>query len=83
MANNEKPDAARPFAAAISAAVRGVVASRGVSGSQLGRDLNRAQSYVSVRLNGHKSWTVEEVDQIAALLDIDVHDIYDLARKLY
>lgn len=83
MATEKEVPELGPFAAAIAAAVRGVVAGKGVSGSELARHLNRAQSYASVRLNGRKSWTMEEVDQIAAYLDIEVDDIFDMARRLY
>ena len=72
-----------PFAAAIAAAVRSVVAGKDMSGSELARRLNRAQSYVSYRLNGHKSWTIDEVEQIAAILNIEADDVIDLARKFY
>lgn len=83
MATEEKEPQLGPFATAIAAAVRSVVAGKGISGSQLARHLNRAQSYASYRLNGRKSWTMEEVDQIAEILDIEVDDIFDLARKFY
>lgn len=83
MATNEEQPRLGPFAAAMSAAVRSVVAGKRISGSDLARRLNRAQSYVSVRLNGHKSWTLDEVDQIAKILDIEVDQIYDLAQSMY
>lgn len=83
MATDEEEPVLGPFAAAIAAAVRSVVAGKGISGSQLARHLNRAQSYASYRLNGKKSWTMEEVDQIADYLSIEVEDIFELAQKFY
>lgn len=83
MATSEEHPALGPFAEAIASAVRSVVAGKGVTGSQLARHLNRAQSYASYRLNGKKSWTMDEVDQIAEYLGVEVDDIFELARKYY
>lgn len=83
MATEENSPQLGPFATAIAAAVRSVVAGKGMSGSELAKHLNRAQSYASYRLNGKKSWTLEEVDQIAEVLSIEIDDIFDLARKFY
>ena len=83
MAKGTGPPQSGPFAEAMASAIRGVVAGKGLSGNQLAKQLNRAQSYVSVRLSGKKSWNMDELDQIAEILKVDVDDIIDMAQKIY
>lgn len=69
------------FATAWAAAVRAAVEDAGLSGSALARRLDRAQSYVSVRLNGRKAWTLDELDQIARVIGVTVDDLMERARS--
>lgn len=69
------------FSRAVAGAVKDALAAAGVSGSAVGRSLNRAQSYASLRINGRKAWTLDELDQIATLLDFDVDELMQRARR--
>lgn len=69
------------FAAAVAAAVKERASAAGVSGSELGRRLDRAQSYVSLRLNGRKAWTLDELDSVARILGTTVDEIMRAARE--
>lgn len=70
------------FAQAWASAVKSAVASAGVSGSELARRLDRAQSYVSLRLNGRRAWTLDELDQIARVLNMSVDELMERARAV-
>jgi cyanate lyase len=48
----------------------------GVRQTDIAAALGRAQSYVSIRWTGYRSWTLNEVDTIARLLGYD--DAFDL-----
>ena len=68
------------FARAYARAVKAAVDAAGISGSELGRRLGRAQSYASLRLNGRRAWTLDELDQIAALLGVTADELMQRAR---
>lgn len=70
------------FAQAWARAVKESVEGAGMSGSALARRIGRAQSYVSVRLNGRKAWTLDELDQIARVLGVTVDALMDRARSV-
>ena len=78
--NDEMPQLGR-FARAYARAVKAAVDDAGISGSELARRLDRAQSYVSVRLNGRRAWTLDELDQIAAVLGVTAEDLMRRARE--
>ena len=80
MVRNEEMPPIGGFARAFAGAVRALVGSAGISGSELARRMGRAQSYVSLRLNGRKAWTLDELDQIASILGISVGELFDKAR---
>ncbi|MHA7132582.1 helix-turn-helix domain-containing protein [Oerskovia turbata] len=80
MVRNEEMPKMGAFAKAVASAVKASVDDAGVSGSALARHLDRAQSYASTRLNGHKAWTLDELDQIASLIDVSVEEILERAR---
>jgi len=87
MVRNEQIPEMGAFARAVARAVRDAVEEAGVSGSELGRRLMgpggkpRAQSYASLRLNGRKAWTLDELDVIAGIVDVSVDDLMERARK--
>lgn len=68
------------FAHAVALAVSDALASAGVSGNELARHLDRAQSYASVRINGRKPWSMEELDVIARLVGVSTFDLVERAR---
>lgn len=41
----------------------------------LSRELNRAPSYVSIRLHGHKPFKMDEIESTAAWLDVTVESL--------
>lgn len=81
MVRNEELPGVGAFAQAVAAAVKSMVDDAGISGSELGRRLDRAQSYASLRLNGRKAWTLDELDAIASLLGTTVDAVMADARK--
>lgn len=80
MVRNEELPEMGAFAKAVAQAVKRESAAAGVSGSELGRRLDRAQSYVSLRLNGRKAWTLDELDAIARILGTTVDALMRAAR---
>jgi transcriptional regulator with XRE-family HTH domain len=44
--------------------------SKKVTGQQIAKALNRNDGYVSERKNGKRSWTIDDIDGIAELLDL-------------
>lgn len=80
MVRNEEVPPIGGFARVFASTVRALVNAAGISGSELARRMGRAQSYVSLRLNGRKAWTLDELDQIASILGISVGELFDKAR---
>lgn len=68
------------FAQAYARAVRDAVAAAGVSGNQLSKRMGRAQSYVSLRLQGRRAWTLDELDEIARIIDVPISELMDRAH---
>lgn len=52
----------------LAARVRELIDERGLTQSEVGECIGRAQSYASLRIKGMKSWTIEELDQLARRL---------------
>lgn len=61
-------------------AIKEATEDAGLSGSEVARRLGRAQSYVSLRMNGRKSWTLDELEAIAEMLGLTSYDLIDRAR---
>lgn len=61
-----------PFARAISAEVRSVMARRRVSGAELARQTRRSQSYLSKRLRGDAQFTTNDIEDICTALKVDL-----------
>ncbi|PJM72369.1 hypothetical protein CS006_10560 [Bifidobacterium primatium] len=48
--------------------VRSLIEEKDLSQTEIGAIIGRAQSYASLRIKGLKSWTIEELDQLAPIL---------------
>lgn len=87
MVRNESIPEMGEFARAVARVVKEAADAAGLSGSELARRLvapngnPRAQSYASVRLNGRKAWTLDELDEIAGWLGLTVDEIVTRARS--
>ena len=68
------------FASLFAQVVKEAIDAAGISGSELGRRLGRAQSYASLRLNGRKAWTLDELDVIASMLNLAPEELMRRAR---
>ena len=68
------------FASLFARYVKRAADEAGLSGSEIGRRLGRAQSYASLRLNGRKAWTLDELDAIADMLGITPAELVERAR---
>ena len=77
--NSELP-AVGGFAGLFARVIKEATEEAGLSGSEVARRLGRAQSYASLRLNGRKSWTLDELDAIAEMLGVTPGDLMDRAR---
>lgn len=44
--------------------------SRGISQGQMGKFLNRSQSYVQTRFHGEQAWTTDDIDSIAKIFGL-------------
>lgn len=80
MVRNSEIPAVGGFASLFARVIKEATEDAGLSGSEVARRLGRAQSYVSVRLNGRKSWTLDELDDIAEMLGIAPGDLIDRVR---
>lgn len=78
MVRNEELPEMGAFAVKASTAVRQRVQAAGLTQVQVAEALGRAQSYVSLRWNGRKAWTLNELDVIARLAGEE--DVLDLLR---
>lgn len=70
------PGEARSTSEHVAQLIRDGARRTGVRQTDLAAALGRAQSYVSVRWTGRRSWTVNEVDTISRLLGFE--DAFDL-----
>lgn len=77
--NSEMPQMGN-YALAIAKAIRAVTENAGISGAALARHMDRAQSYVSTRIQGRRAWTTDEIDTIAKLVEMDVDTLLAKAR---
>ena len=55
--------------------LRGLIKEKGLSDSELAKEINLSSSSLSLRLNGKVDWTVPEVRAICDVLQIDKSDI--------
>lgn len=55
----------------VTTALRRVMADKRVNASELGRRLNRSHMWVTRRLNGDVPLTIDDVHEIARVLEVD------------
>jgi len=61
-----------PFAKAVSAEVRSVMARRRVSGAQLASRVGRSQSYIAKRLRDDVPFSANDIEDICEVLEEDL-----------
>lgn len=62
--------------------LRALLARRRLSGVQLAKQIHKSQPYVSRRLNGDVAFDLDDLEAIAAVLDIQVTDLFrDTQRR--
>ena len=69
MVKNEHMPSQGRFSRQVSRYVAGMLREREVKQRVIAGRLGRTQAYVSERVNGHRSWTLDELDVISSLLD--------------
>lgn len=57
------------------------MARSGCSQSTLARKMQRTQQYVSRRVTGHVPFNVDELDEIAQILDVPVESFFQTAPR--
>lgn len=60
--------------AQVAEEVRVWLARRRVSGAQLARELGRSQTFIQKRLDGRQAFDVDDLEQIARILDVNAAD---------
>ena len=68
MVKNEQMRAQGQFSRQISRFIAGMLRERDVKQREVAERLERTQAYVSERVNGKRSWTLDELDSISSLL---------------
>lgn len=61
--------------------IRVLLARRKISGSELARKVGVTQPYISRRLNGEVAFDLDDLERIAAVLDVDVTDLIPRRRE--
>lgn len=67
-------------AVVIAHAIRGLMAERGVTQSQMAAAIGRSQGYVSERVSGVDAWNTMELEQVAGRLGFT--DAFDLLAEV-
>jgi transcriptional regulator with XRE-family HTH domain len=70
------PDTAMPLDMRVNLNVRQLLREKGVTQAEIGHHLRLSQTQVWERCNGRISWTLRELDEVAAALDVDVDDLF-------
>lgn len=68
MVRNSEISQTSMFTQDIAGVVRALTQEHGISQTQIAERLNRVQSYVSLRMQGRKAWTTNDLDVLAAML---------------
>ena len=61
-----------PFARALAAEVRSVMARKQISGAQLATRVGRSNSYIAKRLRADAQFTANDIEDICRELDVDL-----------
>lgn len=70
------------FTRQVALAVKGLMAERGLTQTQVGNALSRSQAYVSERVNGADAWSTADLDKVARMLGFrDGFDLLDEVKK--
>lgn len=77
--NSELPQVGRA-SKQIAREVRQLIDQKGISQNEIASIIDRAQSYVSLRIKGMKSWTIDELDSLAPALGYQ--DFFALMRAI-
>lgn len=78
-----KGEEAGDYARMVSAEVRRVMGDKRVSGNYLARELNVSQNYLSKRLRNQLPFTLNDIERIAAVLDMDFDELVVPAAAAY
>lgn len=70
-----------PFARALSAEVRSVMARKQISGAQLATRVERSNSYISKRLRADAAFTANDIEAICKALDEDLLSVLAAAVR--
>lgn len=71
------------FTKLVAQVIRNRVKAKGITQLRLSELIHRSKSYVNTRFNGLESWTLDDLDNIAAALGYEnAFTIFDLARGL-
>lgn len=79
-----KKEDSRPvgaFSRAISAEVKGLMASKGITQKQFADAIGRNQGYISERVNGIKAFSIDELDIFADLINVDSATLLTLVAR--
>jgi transcriptional regulator with XRE-family HTH domain len=68
-----------PSREVIAAEIRGLLGKRRMSQAGLAEQIGMSRASLSARLNGSQAFTVEQLEQAAAALDVDVIDLLGIA----
>jgi transcriptional regulator with XRE-family HTH domain len=72
---SEMPTAATSLRERIAEEIRVLLARRRISASELARQIGATQPYISRRLTGETAFDVDDLEKIAACLDVEVADL--------
>lgn len=71
------------FSRKFAAALRGVMAERGINQKDVAEQLGRSEGFVSARMNGHAAPDMDMADAVAGLTGVDPGDLLDeLNRRI-
>jgi transcriptional regulator with XRE-family HTH domain len=70
-----------PMRELIAEEIRALLARRKITASELARRLHVSQPYISRRLTGDTAFDVDDLDRIAAELDVDIADLFPPRRQ--
>ena len=69
------------FSRAVSAEVKGLMASKGITQRQFADAIGRNQGYISERVNGLKAFSIDELDIFADLINVDSGALLTLVAR--
>lgn len=83
MVRKEELKGTSVFTQLVAQVIRNKVKAKGITQLKLSELIHKSKSYVNTRFNGLESWTLDDLDNIAAVLGYEnAFTIFDLARGL-